>query len=455
MQIIRFTAKDVHGYLNFDIKPDPDLTFLHGINGQGKTTAIRAVVALMNFELTWLAKCRYGEMNLVLSDENKRITISTTKKDGQLFFRVQRGSFDQRMTVDLPPEDFFKDKHNQKIDDEVILRHAQYTTNDSRFAIVRFFQTLKKPLYLGLDRTTLNLAQDDNRPQLVDRRREINSRTHLDASLLDAEEIARDAYSEYQRARETAAAQIREQIPLILFRPIEGPSIWARPFQTEKSEMRRSLALLRSMRSRILDSYVTLATNKSEIHQVISDYFDKLIAAKERALDLNFRSDFKVSSREMEVLIEVNRLEASLPFIERIQTLLENFREGQEQSYAAFSLYTNVVNGFISDSNKHIEFSASGRIVLRLPNGDEGDVRQLSSGERQLFVLLTHLAFRNQKAGRDILIIDEPELSLHIAWQMQFVEAIQKVSPSTQIILATHSPSIILDRNEKCVSLVA
>jgi predicted ATP-binding protein involved in virulence len=49
--------------------------------------------------------------------------------------------------------------------------------------------------------------------------------------------------------------------------------------------------------------------------------------------------------------------------------------------------------------------------------------------------------------------VDEPELSLHIKWQELFVTAVQEASPKLQLILATHSPSIILDRVDKCVDL--
>ena len=37
---------------------------------------------------------------------------------------------------------------------------------------------------------------------------------------------------------------------------------------------------------------------------------------------------------------------------------------------------------------------------------------------------------------------DEPELSLHIAWQRQIIPAIRKINPNSQIIVATHSPEV-------------
>ena len=54
----------------------------------------------------------------------------------------------------------------------------------------------------------------------------------------------------------------------------------------------------------------------------------------------------------------------------------------------------------------------------------------------------------------NVFIIDEPELSLHVQWQELFVDSIISANPNIQYVLATHSPSIILDRIENCVDLV-
>jgi predicted ATP-binding protein involved in virulence len=58
-------------------------------------------------------------------------------------------------------------------------------------------------------------------------------------------------------------------------------------------------------------------------------------------------------------------------------------------------------------------------------------------------------------AKREIFIIDEPELSLHLGWQELFVDSITTSSPETQFILATHSPSIVgsIENEELCIDL--
>ncbi|TDR28988.1 AAA family ATPase [Hydromonas duriensis] len=73
----------------------------------------------------------------------------------------------------------------------------------------------------------------------------------------------------------------------------------------------------------------------------------------------------------------------------------------------------------------------------------ELDLSQLSSGEQHQIVLLYELIF---KTGRDVLLlIDEPEISLHVAWQKQFLNDWQKITKlqDMKVVVATHSPQII------------
>lgn len=59
----------------------------------------------------------------------------------------------------------------------------------------------------------------------------------------------------------------------------------------------------------------------------------------------------------------------------------------------------------------------SGKINITLKNhAKKIGVDTLSSGERQLIIILGNLIFNEQITSRKIFIIDEPELSLHISW---------------------------------------
>jgi len=79
-------------------------------------------------------------------------------------------------------------------------------------------------------------------------------------------------------------------------------------------------------------------------------------------------------------------------------------------------------------------------------------LKELSSGERQVLIVLTYLAFLTGENG--IFVIDEPELSLHLRWQSYLVGALRSLRPAgCQIIVATHAPEIAGRARESCVLL--
>ena len=73
--------------------------------------------------------------------------------------------------------------------------------------------------------------------------------------------------------------------------------------------------------------------------------------------------------------------------------------------------------------------------------GEEFDMNDLSSGEKQLF--LRTLSIKMLEPKNSIILIDEPELSLHPKWQQRIIEVYKKIGENNQIIIATHSPHIL------------
>ena len=70
-------------------------------------------------------------------------------------------------------------------------------------------------------------------------------------------------------------------------------------------------------------------------------------------------------------------------------------------------------------------------------------MNKLSSGEKNEFILFFELIFKSRE--ENLVLIDEPEISLHISWQNLFVEDLKRVHELTDIrvLMATHSPDII------------
>lgn len=74
----------------------------------------------------------------------------------------------------------------------------------------------------------------------------------------------------------------------------------------------------------------------------------------------------------------------------------------------------------------------------------------MSSGERQLLTML----YAVTKMSEDSLVlIDEPELSLHIDWQEELLGKMMEQLGGRQIIVCTHSPSIATDYHDFMIEI--
>ena len=73
------------------------------------------------------------------------------------------------------------------------------------------------------------------------------------------------------------------------------------------------------------------------------------------------------------------------------------------------------------------------------------NLSQLSSGEQHQVVLIYELIFNTKE--HSIVLIDEPEISLHVVWQEQFLDDLKMITEmnKAKAIIATHSPQIIGD----------
>lgn len=112
-------------------------------------------------------------------------------------------------------------------------------------------------------------------------------------------------------------------------------------------------------------------------------------------------------------------------------------------------LYFQIVNSLFGETGKEITIDPKNNtlaFMLKRLSGlnvvTDGTVQleQLSSGEKQMLLILTTVFLQEGKPN--ILLMDEPEISLHITWQDRLIEKIRQLNPNCQLILTTHSPNI-------------
>lgn len=110
--------------------------------------------------------------------------------------------------------------------------------------------------------------------------------------------------------------------------------------------------------------------------------------------------------------------------------------------YEKKNLFIRTINNHFKESGKEIDTEDSVLKFKLIRDKKEITVFDLSSGEKQLvFLLLTALL---NEGKQPIILMDEPEMSLHIDWQETLLDDIQRINPECQLIIVTHSPSLLI-----------
>ncbi len=102
---------------------------------------------------------------------------------------------------------------------------------------------------------------------------------------------------------------------------------------------------------------------------------------------------------------------------------------------------------------KRLEIDKDKGFCFYGPKDNEIAATELSSGEQHQVILFYELLFQTQPQA--LVLIDEPELSLHVIWQEIFLKHLEQVAGIAELdmILATHSPQVINDRWDLTVEL--
>lgn len=105
--------------------------------------------------------------------------------------------------------------------------------------------------------------------------------------------------------------------------------------------------------------------------------------------------------------------------------------------------------------NKTLSIDKNRGLIATDSNGRALDLDSLSSGEQHELVLMYDLLFRVRP--NTLVLIDEPELSLHLIWQKTFLADLAQIVSTVKfdVLLATHSPFIAGDREDLMIDLAS
>jgi predicted ATPase len=108
---------------------------------------------------------------------------------------------------------------------------------------------------------------------------------------------------------------------------------------------------------------------------------------------------------------------------------------------ARLDLFKELIEKRFLDKTLNIDRESGFRIVSK--TGLDVPLDKLSSGEQHQLILVFDLLF--EVTANSLILIDEPELSLHVAWQKTFIESLTRIIAlnAFDVLLATHSPAVV------------
>jgi predicted ATP-binding protein involved in virulence len=451
MKLIRFSAKGIHGFLNFSIKFNKDLTLLTGINGSGKTSALNAIVALITPDLAVLANLDFKELKLEINNDDATLSISALKVENRITLSVS--SSEQSLTFSCYVGDPELPLHRQSEAENEHYRELLAYTADN--PVVKTIASLPTPMFLGLDRRARfdeDVARRARSPISRARRSARNVfGGSLARSLDDAADLAETRYRDTLIESGSLTERLQRELLLDLLNVSVDDSFSLslpnRARLKEIADLKRNLDPLATI----------LRLPKQEVKDKITPFLDSLASFAEKLHPEKSIKDILESpeenSSEVSSLFSWSSNQTHLKRINAISDIVKKYNAYRSSLMAPVDKYLKLIDKFLGDGGKSIKFNDRGYIFVEI-EGVEGErpISSLSSGEAQIFVILTHLSF-NPYAQRNVFIIDEPELSLHVQWQELFVESLREANPKIQYIMATHSPSIILDKVSKCIDI--
>lgn len=146
---------------------------------------------------------------------------------------------------------------------------------------------------------------------------------------------------------------------------------------------------------------------------------------KERVLG-SFKEEDANLAREV-LTIYVDDVQAKLSAFDEMASRTGKLMEILKDRYEYKKLRISREDGFLVESE----------VGTRIKLGD------LSSGEQHELIMLYELLFRTPENG--LILVDEPEISLHVGWQTRFLQDLLEIVKlnSAYALVATHSPVLI------------
>jgi len=444
MQINRLVIKGLYGYINKTIEFNHDLTLLVGINGSGKTSVLNIINWLLRPSIPHLCVTEFKTIQLYFKYKGLDYEILCKHNKATFTYSIitAKLKYNPLIVRIVTPPCEIKNEDTSKYN--LIQHYTGLSPDNKEKDTWDLISTFPNPTVIGLDRNLF--AEESEKIFIEDNLRGKIAKRGASQNLSPLDRVKEIVNREYRKKKNSIlnlTSNLKNHLMLSTF----AGSITIESF-TSGIKVKLNINQIEGAEKRVNDYFKNFEKKilSEEEQKTITNYFAQL-----KQITLEYQD--KSSDERVKLLYGLNA--SQFLKVNKLLKEFEKFESESNKALAQINTYINTLNFFFKDSAKKLLFKEdtaelsfhtldkNGNIVTEFK-----DIKFLSSGEQQILILFSYIAFNSQD-GR-LFIIDEPELSLHIKWQEDFLNQLENITPlGTQLILATHSPILANKKREK------
>ena len=444
MKLVRVEFTKLFGYFDYSIDFHDTVTILHGLNGCGKTTMLQTINAVFNKEMDTIKSTDLQSVSFffstgaILKIDRKKIYLDPEKEKATGIIYLAYS------IIENGKETVFDSFENTDEYQDIVKRFLK------GYRPFPFLERINESTWYDRKRETkLNLEEviaeygtiifrrysreylEDDIPQPVQ-----DILASMDVRLIAADRLTVAKRGERQYGEDNI--KIERRVNLIA----KDLSQKIRDTIQQYAQLSQAKDRTFPLRAIKQSSPLTVDEIKSKMIELESkrkEFVDTGILEEEQ-------DDIGIHDL-LDAITESNRQNLSLYAIDTEEKL-----NALSSLSSSINLFRNLIDK--NFNNKRIVFNKDYGFRFVATYSDSTILPQsLSSGEQHELVMFYDLIFNASE--NTLILIDEPELSLHIKWQLDYVDELLQIISATKFsaVLATHSPQIIHDKWDLTVSL--
>ncbi len=434
MQIKQISVTGLFGIFDhvIPLNMDERITIIHSPNGYGKTAILRLLDGLFNARYSVFYDIPFHVFQVDF-DNGSRIEVSK-KADGLIIDLNESGEHKASFNAKNPTDE----RTRSSVDIVDSLMPITINSKSSDVNINFYGSTYYRNMQEGIE-GFIQTTQPSDEPEWL---KEINDNINIhfieSQRLLDfSTNNHSQLYSGKSLTGMTVSACAYELAQLMKNKSVEYGIVAQSLDRTFPMRLFQQLSSPSSTTEQFLDRLYKIEETRSHLVR---------LGLLEKEEESKFNLQDSISEGVMGALsVYVNDVEAKLKVFNDIEKKINLLRE--------------IINSKFAFSYKEICFDKNEGFVFKIShnsspmNGTTLSPTNLSSGEQHELVLIYELLFKVKP--NSLILIDEPEISLHVGWQVQFLKDLREILRlmSSEVLMATHSPDIIQDRWDLTVEL--